>query len=219
MIWGIVPAKLSRIAKNRLTGHLSGELRAALSRAMLQDVLACLLKVEELASVVVVSADDEILELAARVGARALREGAEPRGLNSAVAQAAASCADQGASGVLIAMGDLPLLAPGDVRSVLRLVLAPSASQTGTNLLAMRPPTEMPTFFGPDSFRLHLEAARVRDLEIAICQAHSAAVDVDTFQDLVHILEVGDPQRATVQLLSASRRRGEWLPRPSSQAG
>ena len=53
------------------------------------------------------------------------------------------------------------------------VVVAPSADERGTNLLLRRPPGAIPSRFGPDSFRRHLETTAERGLPIAVVEERS----------------------------------------------
>ena len=215
MLWALVPAKLSSTAKERLAPALSPELRMELARAMLSDVLAALGQVETMAGAAVISRDPETLELAASLGARLLVE--QPcEGLNQAVAQGVKGCIGLGATAVLIAMGDIPLLSPDELRAVATrlpprgVVLTPSADGTGTNLLVARPPDVMPTHFGPGSLALHRRAGAELGLEVVISEAPGAALDIDTLADLVRLSRFADRSTATHRALAAACQRGEW---------
>ncbi len=189
MVWALVPAKLGAEAKRRLTPVLAPAERRYLVRAMLSDVLVALRAARGLGGVAVVSRDAAALSLAASLGAMALREQAA-RTLNEAVAEGIGACVTRGAQGVLIAMGDLPFLRPEEIERLLEAlpergaVAAPSLDGTGTNLLAVRPAGALPTRFGPDSLALHRAEAARAGLPLAICPLRSAALDVDTPEDL-----------------------------------
>ena len=69
-----VPVKETTDAKQRLAGVLPGVRRQQLALAMLEDVLAALVRVPELAGILVVTADRAAASLAARHGAHILAE-------------------------------------------------------------------------------------------------------------------------------------------------
>lgn len=210
MIWSIVPAKLGTSSKERLAPVLSAELRARLAGAMLADVVQALVGCEAIEATLVVSRDDRALDLAETSGALPLRErGAN--GLNESVRQAIDHAAEHGATTVVIAMGDLPLLRPEHVRVAVErvpdrgVVLVPSADGTGTNLAVVRPPALFDPRFGPGSLALHLEQLRESGVEVVLHECAGAALDVDTPDDLSRLRTASAAGDATRALLVETR--------------
>lgn len=193
-IWAIVPAKLGSEAKVRLAPELSGPARSRFALGMLADVLAALGAVPRLSGVAVVSRDPDARRLAAARGALLVDDPA--RGLNGAVAAGVAACRGRGADALVIAMGDLPLLAPREIEQTLAhlpergAVAARSLDGTGTNLLALSPPDLLDTHFGPESLALHRAAAAERGVVLDELSLPGAALDVDTPADLARLLAV-----------------------------
>src|SRR5262249_59597405 len=112
IIYGVVPVKNTRQAKQRLAGVLDRAQRQELALAMLEDVLAVLARVDELAGILVVTADAAAAAIAARYRAGVMEEGAHG-GHTGAVAAAARRLVGDG---MLTVPGDIPLLEPDDVR-------------------------------------------------------------------------------------------------------
>jgi 2-phospho-L-lactate guanylyltransferase len=208
MLWALVPAKLGSAVKSRLGVVLTQAERTALAHAMLSDVLAVLRDVGALQGVAVITRDDSVAELAAAHAAVALREGGAG-GLNEGVAEGIAGCQARGASGVVIVMGDLPLLAGSEIDHVIGLlpergvVVVPSFDGTGTNVLAMRPPGLLRTQFGADSLARHDAAAAALAIAPVRCPLRGAALDVDTVEDLARLLRSSGAGPATRRVLDA----------------
>jgi 2-phospho-L-lactate guanylyltransferase len=214
MLWALVPAKLGATVKTRLGAVLTHAERAALAHAMLSDVLAALREVAALSGVAVITRDDSVATLAGDHGAVALREE-RADGLNAGVAEGIAGCRARGASAVIVVMGDLPMLTAAEIARVVALlpehgiVLVPSLDGTGTNVLALRPPGALPeTHFGAGSLARHRAAAARLDLATVTCALPGAAVDIDTVDDLAHLLHGGAAGRATRRVLEALGQRG-----------
>ncbi|MGH2676378.1 MAG: 2-phospho-L-lactate guanylyltransferase, partial [Actinomycetota bacterium] len=152
-----VPVKSLERAKGRLSAILRPLERAALTLAMLEDVLDACLAVPGWQTWVI-SADEAVLEVSARRRTRPVPE--EDPGLLAAVRQIEEEAA--GADALAVVLGDLPLLTVEALEVALHtlgpVVAAPSDSDAGTNLLLRRPPRVIPARFGTDSFRKHREA-------------------------------------------------------------
>jgi 2-phospho-L-lactate guanylyltransferase len=188
MIWGLIAARLGAETKKRLEPALAPTLRRKFAQAMLADVITALLGSEKLAGVSVLAGDQEAADLAAKLGAVALHDTGE--GLNTAVAAGMGFARNQNADGVVIAMGDLPILTAADIDRLIDalptrgLVAAPSRDGSGTNLLGLRPPGLISTHFGNQSLAAHQQAARDADVKWQQIEPGGSALDVDTPEDL-----------------------------------
>jgi 2-phospho-L-lactate guanylyltransferase len=183
----VVPVKSLERAKGRLSGVLAPLERAALTLAMLEDVLdACMTQPGW--QTWVVSPDEAILEVSARRRARPVPE--EEPGLLTALHQVEEEAA--GADALAVVLGDLPLLTAEALGIALRtigpVVAAPSDSDGGTNVLLRRPPLMIPSRFGTDSFRKHLEAAAFREVPVAEVRVPELAFDLDRPEDVPPLL-------------------------------
>lgn len=211
MIWGLIAARLGPNAKRRLAGALAPDLRLEFVRAMLADVLRAFTAARELGGVAVLAGDAEAEEMAREFGAMAIRDESDSGGLNAAVARGTRALRVEGAGGVVIAMGDLPCLEPGDVdrfASTLPaegVVAAPSRDRTGTNLLGLRPTSALSTHFGLGSLALHRTAAHEAGVAWREVAIEGAALDVDTPEDLEILLSSAEktprPGQALLLLL------------------
>lgn len=191
-----VPVKHMERAKGRLAELLTPLERAALTLAMLEDVLDACMEIPGWQTWVV-SPDEAVLEVAARRRAMPVIE--EEPGLVRAVHQV-----DEMASGtdaLAILLGDLPLLTrpalTGALQTLGAVVAAPAGSDGGTNLLVRRPPVVIPPRFGTDSFRKHREAAELHDLPFAMARAPELAFDLDVPADILTLLEANARNRTS----------------------
>lgn len=213
MRWALVPAKLGPQSKRRLAPHLAPERRHLLAEGMLDHVLATLAGIASLDGIAAIGRGDALAAAARTPRVTPLAETAAAN-LNEAVAEGAAFCAARGATAVLVAMADLPLLDAAEVESLLDalpargIAIAPSRDGTGTNLLAFRPPLPFATAFGPGSLALHFAAARAAGLEVACRRLPGAALDLDTPEDLARFVATagpdGGPRRGLVELAATS---------------
>ena len=154
---------------------------------MLRDVLAALIGLE---GVVVISGDEQVLNMARWQGARVMRER-RPGGYSAAVRQAGEVLAEEGATAMMHVPGDVPLITPAEVARIANLdmvspgvCVVPSRDRDGTNCLALWPPDLFQPAFGRDSFNRHCQIARDRGVEPAILELSGFALDIDTPDDL-----------------------------------
>lgn len=189
-IWAVVPVKDLEHAKTRLSSACSPQFRRGLARAMLEDVLAALSSVPELAGIAVVTIDAAATELARHYGAQIFEDGARD-GHTGAVMAAAQRLAREGRSGMLTVPGDVPEITPAEIARVCTLnratpsfTIVPAHDRRGSNAIVMRPPTAVPLAFGDDSFLPHLEAARKAGIEPTVVTMPGIGLDIDNCDDL-----------------------------------
>jgi 2-phospho-L-lactate/phosphoenolpyruvate guanylyltransferase len=191
-----LPVKSLGLAKSRLSGILTPLERGALSLAMYEDVLEAALGLDGWETWVI-SPDESVLEIAMAGGAHAIRE--ERASLHSAVHQLEAEAAARMTETLAVLLADTPFVTVGALTAAVHtlgpVVIAPSSDERGTNLLLRRPPGAIPSRFGPDSFRRHMETAAERDLPTAVVEREELAFDVDEPGDILTILEARRPGR------------------------
>lgn len=185
----LIPVKPLSEGKSRLTGVISDEERQALSRSMLNHVLAVSVAVLGTANIVIVSGDEAVLEIGLAAGTNTGKETPDS-GLNEALDQARDFAIDNGADSVLVLHADLPLLSEDDIRKMLaaaesaQIVIAPDQKFAGTNAMMLRPPDLLPFRFGQDSFEKHRAAAVSAGVEPVIMHSDGLSFDIDTPEDL-----------------------------------
>lgn len=207
MIAALVPAKTLGQAKGRLAALLTEDERRRLALAMLEDVLTTLSAVSRLGLIAVVSPDAEVLAVAREIGAEAIPEPASVRGINQALSHAAGAIASRGVDALLVVLGDVPRVTPGEIESVLDalpaergVVVCPSEAK-GTSALALRPPGVIPFRFGADSFTLHKRETAAQGIPATVLRIESLSHDIDEPDDLRRLLaQPGDT--ATDRLLT-----------------
>jgi 2-phospho-L-lactate guanylyltransferase len=187
-----VPVKSLSRAKSRLSPALTDLERGALTLAMLEDVLDASLRVPGWETWVV-SPDEVALEIPARRGARPVTEAKPP--LAKAIQQVEALAKEEGVGTLAVLPADVPLVTVETLHVALRtlgaVVLAPSADGAGTSLLLRRPPKAIPSRFGPDSFRRHVQLATERGLPVSVVERQELSFDVDRPGDILTLLADG----------------------------
>ncbi len=194
-MWGLVPVKVLERSKQRLEPSL-GPKRPGLARAMLIDVLHALLASREVDRVAVVTADAQVKALAVELGVTVIDE-AGAKGMRGAIAKGLHEIRRAGGERAAVIHADIPLLTGteldrvlGEYRRLRRagnadLVAAvPSHDRNGTNLLVFDSARPLPLKYGPDSFRLHRDAACASGRPFVTLHSDALALDIDDEQDL-----------------------------------
>lgn len=193
----LVPLRSPGDGKTRLSPWLSRAERAALSGAMLADVVHAL-RGADVDRIVVAASGDAAAAAASALGCDVHLDPDDVDTLDGALAAAARRHAGA-IDDVLIVQADLPLLTPSDVRALTGadapVVVAPT-SDGGTSALLRRPGTVMGTSYGPASARCHIDLAEAAGLHHALVDRPGLATDVDTPDDL-HDLTAAAVGRAT----------------------
>jgi len=191
-----VPVKALSHAKSRLSTLLTPLERGALALAMYEDVLDATLAVDGWETWVI-SPDESVLEIA--LGRSALGISEERPSLRSAIHQIEAEAVARSTEALAILHADTPFVTSQALTAALHtlgpVVIAPSADERGTNLLLRRPPGAIPSRFGPDSFRRHLETAAERGLPTAVVEREELSFDLDEPGDILTVLETRRPGR------------------------
>jgi 2-phospho-L-lactate guanylyltransferase len=187
-LWALVPLKNLDSAKTRLAHALADSCRRALVMAMAHDVVAALVQARSVERVVLVSDIPDLPDLLGVPGVTS-HCGAQVSGLNEDLSAAALWAGTQGASHVLIAHADLPLITPAlvdrfvgtacgnDLPGGLRA--APCKHGTGTNLLLAPLPLPLPLVYGAGSLARFQALAAAAGISCAIRRDPMLAVDID----------------------------------------
>jgi 2-phospho-L-lactate guanylyltransferase len=215
MIAALVPVKRLHAAKSRLRPGFAPAVLEQLTLAMLEDVLGALCAAPELTSVLVVTEDERVADAARRAGAEALVRVDE--GLNPSLDAGAASLGLAGSDALLVVLGDVPGIAPEDVRSLTEalaalgprgVVLAP-ARDGGTAALLRRPHDVIASAFGPQSAARHQRLARERGAPLCALALPGLAIDLDRPEDLDAFVAGPGAGPRTRALLAAHPRSDE----------
>jgi 2-phospho-L-lactate/phosphoenolpyruvate guanylyltransferase len=190
----VLPVKSFASAKGRLSDRLDPGARARLAEAMLGDVLEALRGARSLDGIAVVTAEPGAVAAAAAARAEVLPDPGEA-GQSAAALVGVDRAARGGYERVLLVPGDTPLLAAADVDALLArsagpppcVTIFPDRHGTGTNALAVAPPSAFEASFGPGSLARHLGAARVTGLAHAVERVPALELDVDTPEDLAEL--------------------------------
>jgi 2-phospho-L-lactate/phosphoenolpyruvate guanylyltransferase len=187
----IVPVGAIDGAKSRLGEVLDAEERRDLALRLAESTIRAAVATPGIDETLVVTPDDEVRDLALRVGARPLRQ--DSRGLNAGLREARDEAIAAGARAVLVLPIDIPAIDPdllsplvglADAADEPLVAIIPDRHGRGTNALLLRPPDVIEFCFGGDSKAAHLEAARAAGARTEILGG-PLTLDIDTPEDLL----------------------------------
>ncbi|MDR2838227.1 MAG: 2-phospho-L-lactate guanylyltransferase [Azonexus sp.] len=185
-LYALVPLKNLSCAKTRLANALADADRSALVMAMAHDVTVALAQSRLIERVVLVS---DIADLPDLIGVPGVTRyiPASACGLNEDLSEAAVWAGDQGATDVLIAHADLPLLTPALIDRFAQatrpgeLRIAPCKHDSGTNLLLA--PLPLPLVYGAGSLARFQSLAAAAGLSCDLWRNPMLAMDIDELAD------------------------------------
>jgi 2-phospho-L-lactate guanylyltransferase len=212
-LWAVVPVKSFACAKQRLMPLLDVHERAALARAMFEDVLQVLVLCPYLAGAMIVTNDAVAAAIARNAGVGVLPDTPNA-GLVPAVRYAARTLVSARRAGMLVIPADLPLIKSADIelialghRTSPAVTLVAASNDGGTNALACSPPDAMPICFGEDSFRQHHNIALALGLAPKVLTLPRFGRDIDRPDDLFAFLEQPSATRTYAYLADSGIAR------------
>lgn len=194
----VIPMKDPARAKTRLDPTLSPERRATLALTLFRATLTRLQEALALlpgagVEIAVVTSSPKITRLAQAMGLLLIDEG-RPRGLSEALDLAADWADARGYDAICVLPGDLAAPKPAELARLLshdltggQMVLCP-ADDLGTNALLAPLPCPFRFAYGVKSVVAHRQAAEAAGLCPVMLPLASLRADVDTADDLQHLL-------------------------------
>ncbi|MGI0004348.1 MAG: 2-phospho-L-lactate guanylyltransferase [Candidatus Nitrosotenuis sp.] len=187
----IIPVKTFSKAKTRLA--LPQEKTEELCKMMLNEVLFAISK-SDISKTILVSKDEDALGMGRKYGVEQIVEGIE-NGVNSAVALPEKYLLENGFDASVVIPQDIPLIRPEDISSLLAfqktaksLLVVPSRKFDGTNALLRSPINVMETHYDEDSYRIHLNTGKARQIPTSFVLISRMMWDVDDASDLEFIM-------------------------------
>ena len=186
----IITAKRFTDAKQRLAGSIDEDLRLRLVEAMLGDVLEAVSRARTVSGTIVVTGEGAAADLAAGFGAEVIHDP-DDTSHSGAAMMGVRRAEELGADCVALLPGDCPLLDPKELDRLLTglptpfVSVVPDRHGTGTNALALTPPSVIDPAFGEGSCERHLALAREAGIPHTTEELPTLALDLDTPADFV----------------------------------
>lgn len=205
----VLPVKRFSRAKSRLLDTIDAKQRAAILRAMLDDVLRSLDATPSIERVIMITGEQRAEKVAMEAAKRldtpieVLRDP-DDAGHSEASVLGIIRALSLGASCTALLPGDCPLLDAGELEAALGRVeersvaVIPDRLGPGTNGLLLCPGDAIGPAFGEGSRERHLDRARRAGFDARVEEIPSLALDLDTPEDLELLREAlaSDPERA-----------------------
>ena len=199
----LIPVKILKNAKQRLSPVLDQAERFALSQAMIHDVAETLAAWVDRPEIALVTSDPFALDLAHQFDFQVIPDDFN-RSETDAIEMATHIAMERGVKYSLVIPGDIPLVTADDLQAVLDAaptagsVLVPAADGRGTNAALRSPADLFPLRFGNDSFRPHLASARATRRPCVVLSRPGIALDVDNPTDLKQLVDAPGATRSQV---------------------
>lgn len=213
-MWALLPLKDFVQAKQRLAGTLTVSERRGLFHAMVEDVLTVLAAHPSFERTVVVSDDPAAQLLAEHYGIDCWSERElGVSGLNAVVSAALQKMAGlqlglPQVTSAMVVHGDLPLLGAQELNTLIdqhtelmkthssAVTIATDRHGRGSNILVCDPARAPTLAYGQDSCEAHYAAASAMHLPAQILALQGISQDIDTREDLQHLLSMAPTSAA-----------------------
>ena len=184
----LIPVKSFADAKLRLRHVLSPGQRRKLSRLMLEDMLACLIKSSTVSSISIISCEEEVSTIAEQFGVNVIPTENDQGYSEDATLGIARLSNDQDAP-VAILPADLPQISVDDVEQLCSIhkqgiTLCPAALDGGTNALIIDAGLKLELVFGDNSLQRYQELARRLNIPQQTVSIPGMERDLDRPEDL-----------------------------------
>ena len=211
----VLPVKRFANAKTRVVETIGPPGRAALLRAMLDDVLVALDRAREIERVILVTGEGRAEKIAMERAKRTqtplevLRDPTD-HGHSEAATLGIIRAKALGATCTALLPGDCPLLEPTELDDALSAFnegtvgVAADRHGTGTNGLFLSPADAIGPAFGPGSRERHLDRAQRAGYAATLLDIPSLELDLDTPEDLEALSDLLAREPAQAPLTAAA---------------
>ena len=189
-IASVIPVKTFSKAKTRL--GLSAEKTQALCETMLEEVLSAISQ-SDISKTIIVSRDETALAIAKKFNTVQIYEEKE-NGVNAAVALSEKYLLENNFEASIVFPQDIPLIRSQDINDLIKLgkttqvIVVPSRKFDGTNALLRSPINVMETHYDEDSYKIHLNTAKSRNIPTTFALISRIMWDVDDQSDIGFIM-------------------------------
>lgn len=192
-IAAIIPVKTFSKAKTRL--DLSPQQIEDLCMVMLEEILHTLSISPQIEKIIMVTKEEKAIDLGKKFNVVTIIDEKE-ESVNSAVVLADDYLLENKFDVSIVFPQDIPFIKTQDIDFMLNYkmhpnfaIIVPSRRFDGTNALARMPVDLMETHYDEDSYKIHMNTAKMKTLNVAMVFVKRIMWDVDNAEDLKFLLE------------------------------
>jgi len=203
-MWAIIPINEFSRSFTRLSSVLDPEQRTKLAKNLSSRLIQILLAVDEVEKVILFTSEKnwpgEI-----KHSKLVLRKDEDKKPLKQKIDSVADWAYGLGAKKMMYLSIDLPIVEKKDITQIIDshkhgLTLVQAKKDGGTNALIADLPRKINFQFGADSFRKHLEAAKLEKLKTNIQSTEGLSFDLDDHDDWEFLIKYYQPEKNPLKI-------------------
>ncbi len=203
-MWAIIPINEFSRSFTRLSSVLDLEQRMELAKNLSSRLIQILLRVDEVEKIVLFTCEKNWpgeLQHSKLV----LRKDEDKKPLKQKIDSVADWAYGSGAKKMMYLSIDLPIVEKKDITQIIDshkhgLTLVQAKKDGGTNALIADLPRKINFQFGADSFRKHLEAAKLEKLKTNIQSTEGLSFDLDDHDDWEFLIKYYQPEKNPLKI-------------------
>jgi len=203
-MWAIIPINEFSRSFTRLSSVLDLEQRMELAKNLSSRLIQILLTVDEVEKIVLFTCEKN-WPGEMQHSKLVLRKDEDKKPLKQKIDSVADWVYGSGAKKMMYLSIDLPIVEKKDITQIIDshkhgLTLVQAKKDGGTNALIADLPRKINFQFGADSFRKHLEAAKLEKLKTNIQSAEGLSFDLDDHDDWEFLIEYYQPEKNPLKI-------------------
>ena len=203
-MWAIIPINEFSRSFTRLSSVLDLEQRMELAKNLSSQLIQILLAVDEVEKVILFTCEKN-LPAEMQHSKLVLRKDEDKKPLKQKIDSVADWAYGLGAKKMMYLSIDLPIVEKKDITQIIDshkhgLTLVQAKKDGGTNALIADLPRKINFQFGADSFRKHLEAAKLEKLKTNIQSAEGLSFDLDDHDDWEFLIKYYQPEKNPLKI-------------------
>ena len=203
-MWAIIPINEFSRSFTRLSSVLDLEQRMELAKNLSSRLIQILLAVDEVEKIVLFTCEKN-WPGEMQHSKLVLRKDEDKKPLKQKIDSIADWVYELGAKKMMYLSIDLPIVEKKDITQIIDshkhgLTLVQAKKDGGTNALIADLPRKINFQFGADSFRKHLEAAKLEKLKTNIQSSEGLSFDLDDHEDWEFLIKYYQPEKNPLKI-------------------